>query len=165
MPEVSIEKAPRGYRMHAACIVPCKLDEVFAFFADATNLERLTPPWIRFQVLTPQPIAMRAGLLIDYRLRIRGMPLRWQSEITAWEPQTYFVDEQRRGPYTFWRHEHRFEACVEGTRVIDDVAYGVPGGRLIHALIVRRDVQAIFRYRQKTLAEIFPHAPIGTGVG
>ncbi len=156
MSEVTIEKAPRGYLMRAQCIVPRNLDEVFAFFSDAVNLQRLTPPWVRFQVLTPQPIAMRLGLLIDYKLRIRGVPLRWQSEITAWQPQTFFVDEQRRGPYTFWRHEHRFEPCSEGTRVLDDVSYGVPGGALIHALLIRRDIQSIFRFRQQSLQEIFP---------
>ena len=156
MSSVTIEKAAAGYRMRAQCIVSRELDEIFAFFADAVNLERLTPPWIRFQVLTPQPIAMSVGLLIDYKLRIRGMPMRWQSEITAWEPQTYFVDEQRRGPYTFWRHEHRFKLCAEGTRVFDDVYYGVPGGAIVHALVVRRDINSIFRFRQHALSRIFP---------
>jgi ligand-binding SRPBCC domain-containing protein len=132
------------------------LEQVFDFFSNATNLERITPPWIRFQVIAPAPIRMRQGLLIDYKLRIRGIPLRWQSEITVWEPQSYFVDEQRRGPYSFWRHEHRFEEVDGGTRVMDDVHYGVPGGRLVHAMLVRRDVQKIFGYRQQKLREIFP---------
>jgi ligand-binding SRPBCC domain-containing protein len=158
MTKLTITKAPRGYRLHAACTVPRDLDEVFTFFSNAANLERITPPWIRFQVLTTPPLTMRKGLLIDYKLRIRGLPLRWQSEITAWEPQSYFVDEQRRGPYSFWRHEHRFEPCDEGTRVIDDVNYGVPGGPLVHALLVRRDVAAIFHYRQQALLELFPTA-------
>ena len=150
-----IEKVERGFRLRADCIVPGELDEVFEFFSDAVNLERITPPWIRFQVLTPQPIEMRKGLLIDYKLRIRGLPMRWQSEITAWEPQRRFVDEQRRGPYRFWRHEHRFEPCEGGTRVLDEVHYGVPGGAIIHNLLVRRDVEQIFRHRQATLEQIF----------
>jgi ligand-binding SRPBCC domain-containing protein len=155
---ITISKAQRGYHLHAECLVSAPLDEVFHFFSNATNLERLTPPLIRFEVVTPAPITMREGLLIDYKLRIRGVPMRWQSEITAWQPQSYFVDEQRRGPYSFWRHEHRFEAVDGGTRVIDDVNYGVPGGQIIHALLVRRDVQKIFTYRQRALSELFPAA-------
>lgn len=135
--------------------MPRPLDEVFAFFSDATNLEAITPPWVRFRVVTPTPIEMRQGLLIDYKLRIRGMPWRWQSEITAWEPTRRFVDEQRRGPYSFWRHEHLFEPAGARTRVIDVVHYGVPGGRLVNWLLVERDVRSIFRYRQGKLTELF----------
>jgi ligand-binding SRPBCC domain-containing protein len=155
MSDLKIERTPRGYLLRAECFVARPLEEVFSFFADATNLEAITPRWIRFSVATPPPIEMRRGLLIDYRLRIRGVPMRWQSEITAWEPPYRFVDEARRGPYKFWRHEHRFEATAEGTRVIDEVNYGVPGGRLVHWLLVGRDVKGIFRYRQAKLQEIF----------
>lgn len=155
MSTLVIEKADRGFRLRAECIVRRELDEVFKFFSDAVNLERITPPWIHFHVVTPQPIEMRQGRLIDYKLRLRGLPMRWQSEITAWEPRRRFVDEQRRGPYRFWRHEHLFEPCNGGTRVIDEVLYGVPGGAIIHNLLVRRDVEAIFHYRQATLSKIF----------
>ena len=85
------------------------IDQVFSFFADAYNLSVLTPPWLSFQVLTPRPIMMQVGMRIDYRLRIYGLPVRWQSEITAWQPPHRFVDEQRRGPYRLWVHEHRFQ--------------------------------------------------------
>ena len=155
MPELIIERAPRGYRLRAECVVPRPLAEVFDFFSAAANLEQLTPPLVQFHVVTPQPIVMRQGLLIDYKLRIHGLPIKWQSEITAWEPQRRFVDEQRRGPYKFWRHEHLFEPCDGGTRVIDNVHYGVPGGRLIHWLAVGRDVRRIFAYRQEMLAQLF----------
>jgi hypothetical protein len=124
------------------------LDEVFPFFADATNLEAITPPWVQFEVLTLAPITMRKGLRIDYRLKIHAIPVRWQSEITAWEPPFRFVDEQRRGPYRAWIHEHRFEACDGGTRMRDHVRYAVWGGRLVNRLFVRKDLQRIWAYRE-----------------
>lgn len=98
---------------------------------------------------------MRRGALIDYRLRIHGLPLRWRSEITAWDPPRRFVDEQRRGPYRLWRHTHTFTEGVGGTIVHDRVRYAVLGGILIHKLLVERDVRTIFAYREKALREIF----------
>jgi ligand-binding SRPBCC domain-containing protein len=160
MPQLSITKHPAGgYRLQSECVIPRAIEDVFAFFSDADNLERLTPPWLNFNVLTPQPIEMRARRLIDYKLRIRGVPVRWQSEITEWNPPYSFADESRRGPYKFWRHQHCFEACDGGTRVVDDPHYDVPGGALVHWLMVRRDVQKIFEYRQQTLLQIFPSVP------
>lgn len=135
--------------------LPRTPDAVFPFFADAHNLQRLTPPWLHFQVLTPPPIQMRSGTRIDYRLRVHGMPVRWQSEITAWEPPLRFVDEQRRGPYRAWRHEHRFEARDGGTLAIDRVDYAAPGGALVEQLLIERDLRAIFAYRQRRLAAVF----------
>ncbi|MFN0149421.1 MAG: SRPBCC family protein [bacterium] len=129
-------------------------DEVFPFFANARNLEALTPPMVQFAVLTQGPIQMRVGLLIDYQLRVGGMPLRWQSEITAWDPPKRFVDEQRRGPYREWIHEHAFEERDGGTLVIDRVRYAVLGGNLIDRLFVRPQLRQIFAYRQKKLGEI-----------
>jgi ligand-binding SRPBCC domain-containing protein len=131
------------------------LEEVFAFFADARNLQAITPDWLDFAVLTPAPIPMRPGALIDYRLRVRGFPIRWQSEITAWEPPDRFVDEQRRGPYRLWIHEHRFEARDGGTLVSDCVRYAAPGGRLVEWLFVRRDVERIFQFRRDKLLTLF----------
>lgn len=131
------------------------LEVVFGFFADAGNLEAITPPWLRFEILTPRPIAMRAGALIDYRLRVRGVPLRWRTEITAWEPPHFFVDEQLRGPYRLWVHEHRFRAVRGGTAVLDHVRYRVPGGRLVSWLFVRRDVERIFAFRRQLLQARF----------
>jgi ligand-binding SRPBCC domain-containing protein len=165
MSELTIERASPGYWLLAEATVPRELDEVFTFFSDAANLERITPPWIRFQIASPCPVQTHVGTLIDYRLRIHGLPMKWRSEITAWEPPHRFVDEQRRGPYRFWRHEHVFESCTEGTRVIDNVHYGVPGGALIHALLVRRDVEAIFRYRQEALRAIFPGESLNRTTG
>ena len=130
------------------------LEEVFAFFADAGNLEALTPPWLSFEILTPRPIAMRAGTVIDYRLRWRGIPMRWRSEITVWEPPCRFVDVQLRGPYRRWVHEHRFRAERAGTVVTDRVDYRAWGGRLIERLFVDRDVERIFAFRERRLAEL-----------
>ena len=136
-------------------LLPRPLEEVFPFFADAQNLEAITPNWMSFSIITPKPIEMRVGTLIDYKLRVRGIPLRWRSEITVWQPPFRFVDEQRRGPYRQWIHEHTFEARDGGTLCRDSVRYAVLGGRIIERLFVRRDVETIFEFRQKKLREIF----------
>ncbi len=146
---------PREAKLETAVWLPRPVGEVFPFFADARNLEKLTPPWLRFSVLTPGPIEMRAGAIIDYKLRVRGIPLRWQSEITAWEPPHRFVDEQRRGPYRHWHHEHVFEERDGGTLARDRVDYGVFGGALVERLFVRRDVTKIFAYRRDALLSLF----------
>lgn len=151
--------------------LPRPRNEVFPFFADARNLELITPDWLRFHILNPPPITMRVGLKIDYRLRIRGFPARWQSEITAWEPPFRFVDEQRRGPYRTWHHEHRFEEKDGGTLCLDVIQYAAPGGPLrpwIERWFVRPDVERIFAYRRRVLAERFGGesrpAPTGSGM-
>jgi len=136
--------------------LPRPLEIVFPFFADAGNLETLTPPWLRFEILAPRPIQMRAGAVIEYSLRLHGVPLRWQSEITAWEPPHRFVDEQRRGPYRVWIHEHTFAERHVGCEVRDHVSYAVPGGRLVDFLFVRHDVRQIFEYRVRKLRTLFP---------
>ena len=139
--------------------LPKPLHEVFPFFSDARNLEVLTPPWLRFEVLTYGPIAMAEGARVDYRLRLRGVPIRWESEITAWSPPNLFVDEQRRGPYRLWVHEHRFEERHGITVAEDRVRYAVPGGWIIDRLLVRRDVRRIFSYRRKKLRGLFGAVP------
>ena len=143
-----------AFTLHAEQWVPRPPSVVFPFFADAANLNTLTPPWLHFEILTPRPIAMQPGTLIDYRLRLRGLPIRWQSEITVWEPQRRFVDEQRRGPYRLWHHEHTFTERDGGTLVSDKVRYGVWGGVLIERWFVRPDIRRIFAYRQQKLQEL-----------
>ncbi len=129
--------------------------EVFPFFADAANLERLTPPSLRFRILTPPPIEMAVGTLIDYRIRLRGIPMRWQSEITEWQPPHRFMDEQRRGPYRQWIHEHTFTAQDGGTLARDIVQYAVLGGSIIQRLFVAPELRRIFDYRNATLENYF----------
>lgn len=136
--------------------LPQPLEEVFRFFADAHNLEAITPDWLHFDVLTPGPIEMRVGTLIDYHLKVHGMPIRWRSEITAWEPPHRFVDEQRRGPYRLWTHEHLFASQGAGTVVTDRVRYAVPGGEFLHRLFVKADVERIFAFRRDRLVQMFP---------
>ena len=143
--------------------LPRSRDEVFLFFAEARNLEAITPPWLRFEVLTPAPIEMRAGTLIDYRIRVHGIPIRWRTEIAEWDPPRRFVDVQLRGPYTLWHHTHTFEERDGGTLCTDRVRYRPRGGAFINWLFVRRDVERIFAYRQQRLREIFQGAPAQGG--
>ena len=135
--------------------LPRPRNEVFAFFADAANLDAITPPWVKFRTITPGPIEMRTGTLIDHRLRIRGLPIRWRTKITAWEPPARFVDEQIRGPYRLWIHEHLFEERDGGTLVVDRVRYAVPFDFIVHPLLVRRDVERIFAWRTECLKRRF----------
>ena len=128
--------------------------EVFPFFAEARNLQTLTPPWLKFEVLTPSPIILRPGALIDYRITVHGLPIRWRTEITEWDPPHRFVDVQLSGPYTLWHHTHTFEERNGGTVCADRVRYRPRGGALIHWLFVRRDVQRRFQYRQQRLNEL-----------
>lgn len=167
-PTVSISRHPqrRGvYQLRAQQFLPVEREELFAFFSDAFQLESITPPWLNFRVITPAPIRLQSGAVIDYKLRIRGIPLRWQSLISVWEPPHRFVDEQLRGPYRLWHHEHRFERAPGGTIVHDLVDYSVPGGALIHWLLVERDVRTIFTYRTRRLSEMSAGGGIGTAAG
>ena len=139
--------------------LPVPRSEVFPFFADPANLQRLTPPWLRFEVLTPTPLPSGEGAVFEYRLRVRGLPIRWRTLIEAFVPGERFVDRQLAGPYALWHHTHVFEDLPDGgTRIIDRVRYRVGFGlvgRLVTALWVRRDVATIFAYRREVLAELF----------
>jgi ligand-binding SRPBCC domain-containing protein len=133
-------------------------DEVFPFFSDPHNLAEITPPFVHFRVLTPRSIPMTAGMLIDYRLRLFGVPFRWQTRVVELEPPRRFVDVQLRGPYASWEHTHEFVPTADGTRMRDRVRYALPLGplgRLAHALFVARTLDAIFDYRHSRIEEIF----------
>ncbi len=132
-------------------------DRVFAFFAAAENLERITPPELRFRITTPLPIAMREGALIEYRLRLGGVPFGWTTRIAAWVPPERFVDTQLRGPYALWEHTHTFTAVPGGTRIQDVVRYRLPFGvlgRVVHPL-VRAQLRRIFAYRESAVRAAF----------
>jgi len=132
-------------------VLPGTPAEIFPFFADAANLERITPPWLRFTVLTPAPIAMRPGTLIDYRLRWRVFPIRWRTLISTWDPPHRFVDEQIRGPYRIWHHEHTFERDGDTTVMRDRIHFLAPLSWISHPLTVRRDVERIFAHRREAI--------------
>ena len=139
-------------------VIDRPVDDVFAFFSQAENLQRLTPEWLHFKILNIDPNPVRQGTLIRYRLRWRVFPIYWTTRITVWEPPHRFVDEQLRGPYRFWRHEHRFVSEGSGTRIHDEVRYLLPFGalgRMVHRMQVRNDVESIFAYRHSAVTSVF----------
>lgn len=149
----------RTHVYESEMVLPRARGEVFPFFADAHNLERITPPFLGFRVRTPRPIGMREGVLIDYSLRLRGLPLRWRTRISMWEPESCFVDEQVRGPYRTWVHTHTFEDHPGGTLCLDRVEYAYVGDRLVQSWLVGKEVERIFAYRARALRELFPAVP------
>ncbi len=158
MSEIQITRHPTrpgAYLLATDQWFPVPRETVFPFFGDAGNLEAITPPWLHFEVLTPRPIEMHPGQLIDYKLRLHYVPICWRTEISAWEPPFRFVDRQLKGPYHFWVHEHTFQEQEGGTLVRDRVEYQCPGGRLVHALLVRRDLERIFTFRRQVLERHF----------
>lgn len=146
------------YRLSARQTVPTPRDEVFEFFARPENLGRITPDWLDFRILTPSPVPMRQGAIIDYRIGLGGLPTRWRTIISTHEPPLRFVDEQLRGPYDFWHHTHEFEPVEGGTLLIDRVIYDPPFGplgRIAHGLLIRGQLMRIFTHRHRVIAERF----------
>lgn len=146
------------YRIFRRQWVPAPLEVVFAFFDRPENLNEITPPSLHFRILTPSPVPMHQGALIDYSIRLMGIPMRWTSYIAVYEPPRCFVDVQLRGPYSFWHHTHRFQAVNGGTEITDEVLYALPFGilgRVIHTLLVWRQLEYIFDYRSQRIQERF----------
>jgi len=138
--------------------LPGTPDQVFGFFSEAHNLEAITPPFLGFEVVTPKPIDMREGTLIEYRLKLHGVRLNWRTRIDEWEPGVRFVDRQLKGPYRLWHHTHTFEADGENTLMRDVVRYALPLGPLgevARAVLVKRDLKRIFDFRQAEIARRF----------
>ena len=146
------------YTLRREQLVPRPLEEVFGFFSDARNLQKITPPWLNFQILTAEPIDIQPGTLLDYRLKWHGLGIRWRTRIVTWNPPHAFTDEQIRGPYHLWHHTHTFTAEAGGTRMVDVVNYQLPLGILgaiAHRLAVRRDLECVFDYRRQAIACLF----------
>jgi ligand-binding SRPBCC domain-containing protein len=134
------------------------VEDVFAFFSKAENLNLITPPWLHFKILTPLPVNMAKNTLIDYSIKLFGMKMTWKTEITVWEPPRRFVDRQLKGPYRVWEHTHLFEDLGGITQMEDVVRYAVPGfvmAPLVHFLFVRPRLKKIFDYREKKMGELF----------
>ncbi len=149
------------YRIKREQFVPRPISQVFPFFSDAHNLERITPGFLRFRILTPAPIIMGTGTIIDYRLHILGIPQRWRTRIELFEPPRMFVDLQTDGPYAYWRHLHEFEETAEGSMIRDQVEYEMPFGflgTLTHFLLVRHMLDRIFDFRCDSINKIFGSA-------
>lgn len=160
----SSRRAPRApHQLVREQLIARPLPEVFAFFADAANLEALTPSFLRFHIHTPMPMEMRAGARLEYSLSLFGVPIRWKTRIAEWVPGVRFVDEQESGPYALWRHTHEFEARGDATLMRDIVDYIEPLGPLgaiAHRLFVRRTVERIFDYRREAVERLLGRAPL-----
>jgi len=148
----------KTYILEREQIIPLSRSKTFAFFGDAMNLERITPPLLRFRVLSESPSEMKAAALLEYKLKLFGIPFRWLTLIEKWSPEESFVDTQLTGPYALWHHTHTFEAIApDKTLMRDRVLYRIPYGifgRLAHALFVKRTLKSIFDYRAETVANL-----------
>lgn len=148
------------YRLVTRMVIGVSVEEVFGFFSEAENLNVITPGWLHFRISSQEPIEMKEGTIIDYRLRLHRVPFNWTSEIRDWSPPFQFRDIQVRGPFKLWSHLHRFtELSPASTLVEDMVDYAVPGNRLVNWLFVERDVRRIFAYRQDALTAQFSIRP------
>jgi ligand-binding SRPBCC domain-containing protein len=148
---------PRGtHRFFATELVPLPVEKVFPFFSEASNLEAITPPELRFRILTPAPVQMREGALIDYQLKLHGVGFRWRTRIAHWDPPHGFVDEQLKGPYAFWHHTHNFYDEGGKTRMDDEVLYRLPLWPLGEVAYpwVSRQVERIFAYRRRKIRQL-----------
>lgn len=170
-PLISIEQHPQeGFVLTAELTIDRPIDEVFSFFSRAENLEKLTPPWLHFNIVTPTPIDMKQGALIDYRLKLHGIPIKWRTEIESWQPPMRFVDQQLRGPYKKWFHEHTFESVGPNRTLAKDRVHYIPRfGALVHKYFVKPDLEKIFTYRQEQLqahfANVMPAVEMPSNAG
>ena len=158
----------KTYILERTQIIERSLDSTFEFFSDACNLEKLTPQFLQFKILTPKPITMKSGMLIDYSLSLFGLPFKWQTLIEIWEPGVWFVDSQVKGPYQLWHHTHTFEALgADRTLMKDRVQYQLPLGLLgdfAHLMFVKTTLHKIFAYRAEVTARLLAPQPQSVSV-
>ena len=148
----------KEYNYTQEIFIPRPLNKVFEFFSKAENLEKLTPPRLKFNILTPAPIKMKQGLFIDYQIRLLGLPFKWKTEITVWKPPYRFQDVQLKGPYRKWQHTHSFREVEGGTQMTDEVLYQIPFSLispLMNALFIKKQLTPIFSYRKEQMDTIF----------
>ena len=141
--------------------VPQPLSAVFPFFERPENLAAITPSWLGLRITTASPIQMREGTVIEYSIKVMGIRIGWKSRISEYDPPRAFVDEQLKGPYSFWHHTHRFLEVDGGTLLADEIRYGMPFGivgQIVHRLVVRKQLQSIFHYRAQAIERMFGHA-------
>ncbi len=153
-----VTRTPRGWQLEHVQVVPRELSEVYPFFERPENLERITPPWLAFRILTPSPVPMHVDARIDYRVVLFGIPVRWRTRIARHEPGVAFTDEQESGPFALWHHVHEFREHSRGTWMLDRVDFRPrfgPLGTIAQHLFVGRLVRRIFAYRRRRIAEIF----------
>ena len=147
------------YTLKRIIRIPGSLDDVFAFFNRPENLDKVTPAFLGFTILTPSPLKLHNGAVFDYQVRLMGLPMRWTSVITNYEPPHQFVDIQLKGPYAFWHHKHSFEPKEDGVDVIDEVHYEVGYsllGGVLHSLVIKHQLNMIFSHREKVMRTLFP---------
>lgn len=155
------------YKLKRSQLIKRDRSEVFDFFKSPENLERITPPDVGFVILTPRPIKMHTGAVLDYTIKLLGIKVRWTTLITEYEEPSGFSDISIKGPYSFWHHRHIFEETTDGTVMHDEVTYSLPFGiigRLAHGLWVRLQLEKIFDYRAEVINEVFSdNDPEGAG--
>lgn len=165
---IAFERLGAGeHLLRTETVLPLPREEVFPFFAAAENLQVITPPELSFRVVTPLPVEMREGALIDYRLRLFGLPFAWRTRITGWNPPTAFTDEQLRGPYARWIHTHTFTDLGDRTHMEDRVRFRLPLGPLAAPALplVRAQLRRIFRYRANALRATLLRSAGASGEG
>ena len=146
------------YTLKSVQLIQKPIEEVFTFFSKPENLSVITPPKLGFKILTPRPIEMDAGRLIDYKIYLLGIPIHWRTLITDFNPPHMFVDQQIKGPYTMWHHTHTFHKVKDGVEIRDQVVYSIPFsfiGQILNYLWIRKDLENIFKHRKKVIDKLF----------
>ena len=154
----SFFRQPKIYTFYKEQFVPSDMDTVFEFFSRPENLEKITPSSMGFNIITPSPIEMKEGAIIDYTVKIMGVPMRWRTMITSYKKNEYFVDEQLKGPYSYWHHRHSFKEVEGGVLIIDEITYALPiqaFRKIVHPVLIKPQIEQIFNFRFKTIQDKF----------